>query len=86
MSCAFRAGAARLRAQGIQTLVEDISAPSSQPREEVEQTVSSAMIDSSPVARKAGERQDLYRKVSGLKGRPFTAAFLAAATGTEVGS
>ena len=37
-----------------------------------------------PGRKSAWERQELLRQVSDLKGRPFTAAFLAAATGVEV--
>ena len=37
-----------------------------------------------PGRKSTWERQELLRQVSDLKGRPFTAAFLAAATGVEV--
>jgi len=63
--------------------VEERRTQTSQPGEETEQEGPRAVMESSPVARKAGERQSLHRKVSGLNGRPFTAAFLAAATGRE---
>lgn len=50
-----------------------------------EETVSQAQpLEQSPATSNAWKRLDLHRKVSGLKGKPFTAAFLAAATGVEV--
>ena len=38
----------------------------------------------SPASQNAWDRLELHKRVSDLKGRPFTAAFLAAATGREV--
>ena len=38
----------------------------------------------SPFRQKARERQELHSKVSALKGRPFTSAFLAEAMGVDI--
>ena len=43
-----------------------------------------AVLQHPPSRKSTWERQELLRQVSDLKGRPFTAAFLAAATGVEV--
>lgn len=40
-------------------------------------------VQTTPVVRKAQHRQELHSKITGLRGRPFNAAFLAAATDIE---
>lgn len=52
--------------------------------EDERKNAQTAVLQHPPSRKSTWERQELLRQVSDLKGRPFTAAFLAAATGVEV--
>lgn len=83
MSLTWQSTCTRVEASGSGVLVpEQTSEDSAEIDRSGEGTVSGKM-QNSPIGRQVMERQALHAKVSGLNGQPFTAAFLAAATGRD---